>query len=310
VDKNSLGQEALNLTASQLERRLAFLRAYGRTCLRELEQLSQFDDRPVRRSQQARWDVQADAASTLTEAAQIAFLIDDELARRLLDDAGELYTGLGHPFGLYLKSVAGLWRPAECVQRVSSDFRILEQVHAGRGAGVDQRPVPRAWHSPQQQAYFVLAAASVPPLGSRSLRRRVLELTESSPHRQGVAPTGALGTPLFRLWDIAIQLLREQSPDEAAIAICTHLVEMSSRYAERIRLAMVNEYLWRHVAAPVDLTSIEISGIAVLASRVLSPELFFSHAEHYMANLSPLARIPVELGLRIAAPPPEEPVHA
>lgn len=304
-----LGPAALNLSASQLERRLTFLRAYGRTCLRELEELSQFEDQAIRRSPQARWDVQADAASTLSEAAQIALLIDGELGRRLLDDAGELYAGLGHPFGLYLKAVAGIWHPAEYVQRVSSGFRILEQVDAGGAAGADQ-PVPRAWHSPQQQAYFVLTAASMSRLAGSSLRWPLLKLTESSAHRQGVAPTGALGTPLFRLWDVAIQLLREQNPDEAAIIICAHLVEMSSRYVERIRLAMVNEYLWSHVAAPVDLTSIEISGIAVLASRVLSPELFSSHVELYMADLSPLARMPVELGLRIAASPPEEPVHA
>jgi hypothetical protein len=290
--------EHLRLDAGQLERRVTFLLAYARVCLEDFEVMSQSDDRRTGR-EEAAWDARADAASSLAEAAQLTTIYDARLALDLFDAAGRHFVELGHPYGLYLRAVANRWNPKDQFEFFATGVRNIEGLYGSHPIAAKSEPVPRPWHAAQQQLYFLLAAAGSPVVRSE-FGSRLAELAQSSPNRRGVAPTGALGTALYRLWDIAAHLLVEQDSDTAATVVAEHLSAMSTVYAERIGLAMVNEYMWFHAASPVNLADIDILGIAALASRTLSTRAFVSQMNLRMEQLPPLARVPAELGIEIA----------
>ena len=159
---------------------------------------------------------------------------------------------LGHPYGLYLRAIANVSELGEQMEFFETGLRYIETVHGMRAHDDDAEPVPRAWHSAQQQVYFALAAAGSPQL-RRGLGGRLGELLQASAHRRGVAPVGALGTAVYRLWDVAIHLLSRRDRDGTAAVVAEHITAMSSAYFERVRLAMVNEYLWSHLASPFNI---------------------------------------------------------
>lgn len=289
-----LDREHLHLDLGQIQRRVTFLLAYARTCLDDFEALSQSNDRRIGR-EPASWDAHADAASSFAEAAQLTAIFDPRLAVDLFDDAGRNFVELGHPYGLYLRAVANRWNPKDHFELFARGTRNIEALHGSHPTSSEL--VPRPWHAAQQQLYFLLAAAGSPIVRSE-FGLRLAEFARSSPNRRGVAPIGALGTAVYRLWDIAAHLLAEPDSDTAATVVAEHLSAMSTAYAERIRLAMVNEYMWFHAASPVNVGDIDILGIAVLASRFTTA--FVPQMKRRMEELSPLARVPAELGIDIA----------
>jgi hypothetical protein len=146
---------------------------------------------------------------------------------------------------------------------------------------------------PQQQAYLLLACTSL-------WRRLDLEpdllriIVEQSPHRRGVAPVGALGTPLRQYWDIARRFL-DSSDEESARTVAADLARMASAYAEAINSAMANERLWFNAAAPVDVGDIDIIAIALVSAGRLGPDLTKTHLRSAAESLDPTARVPLEL---------------
>jgi hypothetical protein len=82
--------------------------------------------------------------------------------------------------------------------------------------------------------------------------------------------------------------------------VARHLTALCHRYTDTIESAITNDYLWSHVAAPVDVGNIEIIGISALAA------VHFRGAEIIEAVIGEgvrsddLSLIPVRIGGEIA----------
>src|SRR5262249_39296961 len=208
---------AMEITVEQAQDAVDFLEAYGEFSLRELEEQWSVQERTSGggevslAGEDRSWTLRVDAASSFREAGQWALCFDPARARQLLDRAGSLFFGLGHAFGAYLRVVAGPWSQEPPI----GEFRdSLDGVAYLSGLPTARRDiaVPAPLRHPQQQAYLVVASAGSPG-ASRELGGRLREILANSPHRTGVVPVGALGTPIRRYWQMAQALLADVAPD-------------------------------------------------------------------------------------------------
>jgi hypothetical protein len=234
-----------------------------------------------------------DAASSLRAAGQWAMLFDARRAARLLAAAAQIWQTLGYGFGTFVLAAVA---PRQLDRRNTNDrLRQLAQQYTQDRAvpSISTQQVPEPMLHPQQQAYLLLACASL-------WRRFDLEpgllriIIDQSPHRRGVAPIGALGTPLRQYWDIARRFL-DSSDEESARTVASDLARMAGAYAEAINSAMANERLWFNAAAPVDVGDIDIVAIALVSAGRLGPDLTKAHLRLAAESLDPTARIPLEL---------------
>ncbi|MGK5112024.1 hypothetical protein [Geodermatophilus sp. CPCC 205506] len=291
--------QMLELDPQQVNVTVAFLEACANTSLAEA---SGHDDRrglPTSREGTDReWVLRMDAASALRDAAQWAAFLDPQTARRLLIASARQFQELDHGFGMFLMAVAGAWRIDPPLGDISST---LAQVEAAQGPDVGS-DVPAPLRHPQQQAYVLLAAAGTPGV-ARADVAALGRLAETSRHRLGVVPVGALGTPLRRFWDVALHLL-VGDPVTGPPVVFQHLESMSRTYAESIDLAMTNHYLWRHGAAPVDTADLDIMGMTVLSVARFGMAPVADALGSMKERLTPIARIPMELGMELAEAPP------
>lgn len=235
-----------------------------------------------------------DAASSLRAAGQWAMLFDAPRAVHLLARAGQIWQSLGYGFGTFV--VAAVSPDQLDRSNLAAQLQLLAQPYRQDRAKQDapRAPqLPEPLTHPQQQAYLLLACASLwqrLDLDSDLLR----SIVERSPHRRGVAPVGALGTPLRQYWEMAGRFL-DSSDDESAQTVATDLARMAGSYAEAIDSAMANERLWFNAAAPVDVGDIDIVAIALVTARRLGADLTRDHLQSAAEDLSPTARVPLEL---------------
>lgn len=285
---------------------IRFLEAYANTGYGELESLlreagaSTGVERRAALSEDPAFSVAADTATALREAAQWMMYLNAERARTLMTRAGDLFRELRQPFGLYLNAVSG--------REQDSLFDDASEALRSLQPDGDREPAWPALRQPQQQAYLVLALAGSPAMNDR-LEGRLSAMITNSVHNDGVVPVGALGTPIRRFWRIAAHLVERS--DGAARAIAQHLAAMCEHYAESMASAQVNQELWRHGAAPVDVADIDIAGMAALTAREFSADALLGGLAE--AGLSPerssIALAPIEAGLALAEPWRDEPVE-
>jgi hypothetical protein len=299
----------MNLTEEQVWLTIRFLEAYASTAQRELDDL--LDDKESGRmrgdqrtllAEDATISIAAEMASTLRELGQWLLYVDPARARAALRRSGQLFHSMGQAFGTYLIVVTA--RPG---QGPSTDL-LHEPLAAMTGGRNRDYPPGTVWDSlrhPQQQAYLMLAISGH-ATGSRDFPE-LGQLLETSMHRSGVAPVGALGTPIRRLWDVARHL--HNSSPEALTTIARHLSVMCRQYAETMELAQVNAHLWRHAAAPVDVGDIDIAGIAALTARQYGGGELLTALEEAGLRLGRdrIALAPVEAGIALAEPRRDEP---
>jgi hypothetical protein len=245
------------------------------------------------------WAAQADAATALRLAGQWAMLFDVQHAHTLLADAGRRLHTLGQGFGTFLVMAygGGTPDPAEVASRVRGVAGLLsrDEEEAVPGSGEPPSgPPPAPLLHPQQQAYLLVGASGMAGLLRRPgsgtagpyrdprvdrMTTRLRFLVSESPHRRGVVSVGALGTPIHVYWNIANHLLSDEpgargptnatDATDSTDAIVGHLRAMAERYAEAVTLAMANERLWFHGAAPLDVCDIDITALALIAARSL-----------------------------------------
>jgi hypothetical protein len=241
-----------------------------------------------------------DAASSLRIAAQWALLFDTQRAVNLLSRSAILWNTMGYDYGTFLLAA---FAPRQ-VRRDIVVARISEIANLslpGLPATTDISPNQQAEATPlvhpQQQAYLLLSSAAMARRLDlpNELLKRVLE---QSPHRRGVAPVGALGTPIRIYWNIAQSLLSDDD-QEAARLVANDLAGMATAYAEDIDSAMANERLWFNAAAPVDVGDIDSIAIALVTAYRLGRELTQVHLRRAMEGLRPLARVPLELAVEM-----------
>lgn len=299
---------ALGLDPSQVRNAIRFHRAYAATALAELES-TRSDDADLE------FTLRADAASALREAAQWTLLLEPEPATMLLRRASNQYRQLGLAFGAYLDVLAG-GREREVISFVLKQVltQALREVSDSPLDVNEYQQMPEIRLQQQQQAYLVMAASAVstqPTDASLSVDilrvpnsdlAEALDATlETSPHNTGVLPVGSLGTPIHRFWSVARHLRSEHSRD--ILEIARHLIAMCRAYEEAISLAHTNDYLWSNGAAPVDIADLDIAGISTLTTRRFGRDRLEGAITDATLGrgLSPIARIPVELGISLAA---------
>ncbi|MFF3331622.1 hypothetical protein ACFYWX_18955 [Streptomyces sp. NPDC002888] len=279
-----------------------FFEAYANSCLTELDWIGDKGiSPPIQNSADgSRWIVMSDAASALKIASEWAMLVDPTHALAILDRCGTLLHDLNYPFGNFLKVVAGPWFEDPPISGFGQWIEDVVRLNGPEGSrhrdtenGSD---IPATLLHPQQQAYLVMAAASSPLVYSQ-FRTPLRQIIAESPHRVGVTPVGALGTPIRRFWAIAEALTREGSKGAAVVA--EHLAEMSQKYAESAELAMANEYCWRNAASPIDIVDVDLTGIVVSAARILGIGALGNSLELQLPNIHPLGRVQLEVALEV-----------
>lgn len=219
-----------------------------------------------------------DAASSLRQAGQWALLFDPDRARRLLNLSGRLWLVMGHPFGAFL--IAAFWT-AEGDRSVAAPYAddVMRRVPQARTPDKVQQPSLSLTY-PHQQAYLLLALAAVPNGIDRF--GPLADFAASSPQHNGVAPIGALGTPIRLHWRIATALLdsrTEQRRETAAADIVGSLAEVAEVYGRTIDSAMANRYLWYGGGAPVEIADLDIVGVISIAAAQLGPRLLRRHLD-------------------------------
>lgn len=280
--------EDLQLNRRQVETAVDFYESYASFILDRLAD-AEGDDAQA-------YDVRVDAASSLRAAGQWALLLDPLRAVNLLRNSALLWQQLGYGYGSFLLAA---FSPRELdLLGMRSELAQLARPYDTDPAQPDEEnALPEPMLHPQQQAYLLLAATGISQqsdLPTRMLGRYL----DGSPHRRGTAPVGSLGTPLRVYWDIAINFLRREDEQTAAL-VARDLVGLGSAYAEAIDSAMANERLWFNAAAPVDVGDADIAAIAMLAARRLGSELTITHLRSAAEGLGRVARVPLELAIQV-----------
>jgi hypothetical protein len=259
---NNAALDLLNVDGAAASAAMRFYSAYGITCMREADRISErVDD-----GSSARMDAESrlmEAASSFRQAASWACLIDTDEAEQLLDSAAGAYLRLGFGFGAYLAAVAAMKsarfsRPEE-TERLLQAVDILQSSH-GEEQSPNSNAVPEAMRHPQQQAYVALAAAA-----SDRLRSRVIDVVRRSGQLQGVLPVGALGTPIRRMWAVALALVER----DLATAL-NHVGAMAQRFNDTSESAMSNPRLWRNAHVRFDTVDLDIVGLTALLIKRFS----------------------------------------
>jgi hypothetical protein len=257
-----VNHEALELLEVDVEaarRATGFYMAYGLTCGRESDAANSSSGTT---SEQRLME----SASAFRKAAAWACLVDDDEAATIMAHAADVYLGLGFGFGAFLSAVAGgsvrEHRRVEATAALLSSLDTLLAHQAGSGGPIGrERPdVPEALLHPQQQAYAVLAATARPELRDRSFG-----MAERSGQMRGVLPTGALGTPIRRVWAVALAIASGDL--EAAL---DHIGAMAQRYSECAESAMSNRRLWQNAHTEFETVDLDIVGFTALVMQRFS----------------------------------------
>ena len=237
-----------------------------------------------------------DVASSLRAAGQWAMLLDPERAVSLFKASAQIWHRMGYGFGTFLLAA---FAPSDLSYRemVNRLAQVAQPYTRGDIQPDREQVVLEPLLHPQQQVYLLLAETGM----SRQMdlpREDLRSFADQSPHRQGVAPMGSLGTPLRVYWDIARHFL-DSSDDRTAVLVANDLSEMARSYAEAINSAMANARLWFNAASPVDVGNIDTAAISMIAARRLGFDLIRRHLELVTNDLDPIARVPMELAIEM-----------
>jgi hypothetical protein len=275
-------RDSLSLDEARARTAADFFESYANTVLGRSDAPSETD--------------RMDAASSLREAGQWALLFDPDHARRLLNQSGRLWLDMGHSFGAFL--IAAFWNE-------DSDRSVAVPYAGDIRHRIPRTPVPRKGQRPNlsltyphQQVYLLLALAAAPTGIDRF--GPIAEFAASSPQRNGVAPIGALGTPIRLHWRIATMLLEsgiEERRENTAADIVGNLAEIAEVYGRTIDSAMSNRYLWRGGGAPVEVVDLDVVGLLSIAAAKLGPRTLHRHLGPTMERLTNTrARIILNIG--------------
>ncbi len=280
----------LGIDVEQLTMAVDFHEAYARLALSELP------NQKGRTADDGSWVGHMDAASALRQAGQLSLLVDPARSRRLLIRAGRLFHAHGYGFGAFLRVAAAdetLWRRREGAEES------LGQLIASLMPDARSRiAVPEPLIHPQQQAYMLLATASMvnDDIAGSDFIMLLRDAVDAAPQRLNITPVGAVGTPMRRYWDIG-RVLLDYPNKESATKVAELVSEISTAYARDVGMARVNEYLWNHASAPVDIVDIDVVGLAAVSARRLGAGAVISAMEERLQRLSPLGRIPIRAAI-------------
>ena len=167
-----------------------------------------------------------DAASSLRAAGQWAMFFDPRRAARLFTQSARIWHDLGYGFGTFLLAAIApnFLDRGDLISRLTQMAETYSPERVTQQPSAERHEMPEPLLHPQQQAYLLLAGAAM-------WRRLEIPLNllrivgDQSPHRRGVAPIGALGTPLRIYWEIARNFL-DNDDEKTAGLVARNLASM------------------------------------------------------------------------------------
>ncbi|MGK7924144.1 MAG: hypothetical protein AB4290_02640 [Spirulina sp.] len=262
--------------------------------------LESYADEVIEESFAEPWMPQAASATALTQAAQSAWLLDDNRAARLLKRAASRYYRAGLPYGYFLSSLIANSRDTMTMLVEGPAVSMLEAIlHNERLDREDMGELGIvSLRYPNQQVYLLLAFLSHREIANKF--GNLIERAVESLDVHGTLPMGPQSVPLARYITVA-RLVWEIHRSRGDISFRRVLQEMSSllritfRYQESIELAMRNRYLWEQMQSPVELIDFDLAGLVTLVAGALSPNFWQELFDRIMALHSPLANIPIRV---------------
>jgi hypothetical protein len=192
-------------------------------------------------------------------------------------------------------------------------------------AGVEAQPPPPPWfaepgrpmrasaaRNPVQQAYLLLALAGDPQAGTET-RQAAEDLAPLPPASAGI-PIGPQRSPIGEYRRFASLLEELRQPDRERLdgirwELETLLIDHARRFEASVVAAWEDPYHWQELRAPIDVVDLDLAAKAALADAVLN-ETGAGTLEPLrgrLENLPPLARMPIELGIRLKRSNPRGP---
>jgi hypothetical protein len=273
------------------------------------------------------WSVLAQRATMLRQAGQFELLVELERARSFLLESALTYVEVGVPYGYFLFTSflsaytqdrfvvrPGAW--AEAIQRASDKefpHGAEEEQPQAWGSGVPGRPLrDSAARHPVQRAYLCLAIAA--DARAASEYQQVLDDLSSPPRVTADIPIGPQGRPLAvycRFASLLSQLRDQPWPrlDSIRWELDTILIEHAREFEASIVGAWSDTYHWRALRTPVEVVDLDLAALAALAEAVLTETNTgtLEPLRGRLGELSPLARMPIELGVRLKRSNPSGP---
>jgi hypothetical protein len=247
-----------------------------------------------------RWMPQVAAATALTQAAQSAWLLDDNRAARLIERAASRYYRAGLPYGYFLSSLIANSRDTMATLVEGRTVSMLEAIL--NNERLDREDMGElgmvSLHYPNQQVYLLLAFLSHREIANEF--HYLIERAIESLDVHGALLMGPQSVPLARYIRVA-RLVREIHRSQGDISFRRVLQEMrplfdlSFRYQESIELAMRNRYLWEQMQSPVELIDFDSAGLATLVAGALSPGFWEQLFQGITEEHPPLANIPLRV---------------
>ncbi|MCT9076932.1 hypothetical protein [Streptomyces fulvoviolaceus] len=287
--------EPLQLDTNQVRTAADFHESYARFALRQAERS---DDGMA---------AFIESASAYRLAGQWRLLVDPDGARDLLLQAARLLTRAELTYGAYLEASlapdrVGRDQRGEWVDRL---LRTGGRPFAERGSGSEEpRPGGPLDHV-QQQTYLLLACAALTTPGSEAAAV-LRSFAARSPHREGVVPMGSMAMPVRTFWGLALDMLSAED-ESAARSYAGTLAEMSRAYDRTVDLAMANTRTWFNAAAPIDVADLDVIGTMAMGVQRFGPGRMRELLAPDAVELSAVARVPLNLGMRVARAGPEGP---
>jgi hypothetical protein len=156
-----------------------------------------------------------------------------------------------------------------------------------------------------QQAYLSLALAGDPQAGIDTWW--AVEDLALLPPASATIPIGPQRSPVgeYRRFALLLEELRYQSDRQRLSTIQseleTLLIEHAQRFEASIVAAREDAYHWQALRAPIDVVDLDLAAKAALADAVLNQTGTgrLKPLQGQLETLGPLARMPIELGIRL-----------
>jgi len=284
----------------------------ARTLASQLEALGQAETMPP-------WARIGERASAWRESAAARLLTDAAQGRAALLRAGALYRELGLPFGPLLLAATG--ESAESAQAAARQLSALvrsqpvgaeSEDQLGLRDRRDQDPPPGdlpgegliGWQqvsmAPTQQVAMLLTVTS--DVGVVDRNQPLIRDLREAPQATGITPVGTTAQPIALWWTAGLGMAAMTLGDDDARAdVLGRIRDLAQAHGRQLSYAQLDTFHWSRVQASVDLVDLHLAALVALSDRVLRrlglPDW---NADELEANLPPLARISVTVGLNLS----------
>jgi hypothetical protein len=274
----------------------------------------------------ASWAVLAQRATMLRQAGQFQMLVDLERSRSFLLEAALTYVKIGMPYGYFLFASFVSAHTPETIQVWADPWLEAMQGDDAREVSREEPPlglegfvVPgrpmraSAARHPVQQAYLSLALAGDPQAGIDTWY--AAEDLAPLPPASASIPIGPQRSPIgeYRRCASLLEELRYETDRERLNAVQweleTLLIEHARHFEASIVAAWEDTYHWQALRVPIDVVDLDLAAKAALADAVLN-QMGAGALEPLrgrLETLSSLARMPIELGIRLKRSDPRGP---